>query len=118
MAPFSVGFAVNALARKTRCITEADGWHRFWVSSGAGAVRMRSERTTTGLTSRTDSGGQTLDDKDWMGFGVVIRAVAGTDGFSFVARKHRCNVEFEEEKKVGLAECLAQQVWASHARKR
>ena len=36
MAPLSVGCAVNALARNSRCITEADGWCRFWVSSGAG----------------------------------------------------------------------------------
>ena len=56
MAPLSVGFAVNALARKARCITEADGWRRFWVSLGAGPARVRSERSTTGLTSRTDSG--------------------------------------------------------------
>ena len=35
----------------------------------------------------------------------MIRAAAGSDGFCFVARKHRCNVEHEEEKKVGFAEC-------------
>ena len=35
MAPLSVGLAVNG-ASKARCITEADGWRRFWVSSGAG----------------------------------------------------------------------------------
>ena len=57
----------------------ADGWRRFWVSLGAGPARMRSERTTTGLTSRADSGRQTLDDKDWMGLDTVICAAAGTD---------------------------------------
>ena len=58
MAPLSVGFVVNGLARKARCVTEADGWRRFWVSLGAGPARVRSERSTTGLTSRTDSGGK------------------------------------------------------------
>ena len=32
------------------------GARRFWVSLGAGPARVRSERTTTYLTSRTDSG--------------------------------------------------------------
>ena len=41
-----------------------------------------------------------------MDFNVVICAAAGTDDFSFVARKHRCRMEHEEGKKVGLAECL------------
>ena len=88
----------------------ADGWRRFWVSLGAGPARMRSERTTTGLTSRTNSE-ETLDDKDWMGLDVVICAAAGTDDLGHHARKHWCNMQYEErerEKKVRSAGCPAQ----------
>ena len=75
-------------------------------------ARMRSKLSTTVLTSRTDSGGESSMTK--IGWASTLRSVQlrGLMVFSSHARKHRCNVEPKRRRKLAL-----QSVWRNRSRR-
>ena len=72
--------------------------------------RMRSKLSTTVLTSRTDSGGESSMTK--IGWASTLRSVQlqGLMVFSSHARKHCCNVEPKRRRKLAL-----QSVWRNRS---